>query len=99
VPLTLLKESSEGEPNLHEGSLAQRIMPPLRTLPKHRSDRCIVMAATPEGADRFGSWANVEYDPKTGTSRTVQRNQSRPTNTRRKADSLILSDPDGEGGF
>ena len=58
-------------------------------------DRQILLSKIPEG-NRFSGWDDVEFDKATGKTKKVERQNSRPTNVKRK-DRIIVSDPDGEG--
>ena len=60
-------------------------------------DRQILLSKIPEG-NRFSGWDDVEFDKTTGKTKKVERQNSRPTNVKRK-DRIIVSDPDGEGAF
>jgi len=61
-------------------------------------DRQLLLSKIPEGSNRFSGWDDVEFDKTTGKTKKVERQNSRPTNVKRK-DRIIVSDPDGEGSF
>ena len=64
--------------------------------PEHLASRRFLLQKIPEGADRFGSWDNVEFDKNTGKAKRVKRANSRPQRANRR-DRLVITDPDGEG--
>ena len=64
--------------------------------PEHLGERHFLLRKTPEGADRFGNWDNVEFDKNTGKAKRVKRANSRPQRANRR-DRLVVTDPDGEG--
>ena len=78
------------------GGFCYRSMRPKPLRPEHLGERHFLLRETPEGADRFGNWDNVEFDKTTGKAKRVQRANSRPQRANRR-DRLVVTDPDGEG--
>ena len=78
------------------GGFCCRFMRPKPSRPEHHGERHFLLRKTPEGADRFGNWDNVEFDKTTGKAKRVQRANRRPQRASRR-DRLVVTDPDGEG--
>jgi hypothetical protein len=62
---------------------------------RSRCDRVILISKISE-ASRFANYDDVEFDKKTGKTKKIVRQDSRPVNVKRK-DRIIVSDLDGEG--
>jgi len=94
-----MNSACAGRPTLRDtGWIGSMRLKSRQTTSTSMSDhgRSLLSHAAPEGASRFDGWDEVTFDKATGKTVKATNAAARPV-TKRRADTVIISDPDGEG--